>query len=79
MLKRVLLAALLSMSVAVPTFALADEANQSATAPVAPAKAKASTSHKSRRAKSTSHQGRKGSRSSRRGMKRSAKSGQLAR
>jgi hypothetical protein len=81
MLKRVLLAALLSMSVAAPTLALADEAPQAAAAkPVAnQTQAKAKTSHKSRKNKSTGHQGRKGSRSGRRGMKRSAKSVQQAR
>jgi hypothetical protein len=81
MLKRVLFAALLSMSLAVPTFALAAEGPQAAATPAATQnQAKSKSAHKNRKAKSTGHQGRKGTRGGRRqGMKRSSKSVQQAR
>ena len=79
MFKRVMLAALLSMSV--PTLALADSGSPAATPAAAnqtKTKVKAQAAPKVHKTQS-GRQGRKGARSNRRAMKRSAKSVQQAR
>jgi hypothetical protein len=79
MFKRVMLAALLSMSIS--TLALADSGSPAATSAAAnQTKTKVKPKAAQRVHKNQSgHQGRKGARSNRRGMKRSAKGAQQAR